>query len=81
QFDDVSSTHSTVLEIIAQDMPGLLRAITFVIAQQQCNIGVALVDTEGDVAIDVFYLTQNGAKLSKEVQWQLEEALRTALPD
>lgn len=79
EFDDASSTHSTVLEIIAQDMPGLLRAITFVIAQQRCNIGVALVDTEGDVAIDVFYLTQNGAKLSQPVEQQLKESLMGAL--
>jgi [protein-PII] uridylyltransferase len=80
EFDDASSSHSTVLEIIAQDMPGLLRSITYVIAQQQCNIGVALVDTEADVAIDVFYLTQNGAKLPPLVQQQLRSALLAALP-
>ena len=80
EFDDVSSTHSTIVEIVAQDKPGLLRAITFVIAQQECNIGVALVDTEGEVAIDVFYLTQNGTKLSIEVKRQLHDAMLAALP-
>jgi [protein-PII] uridylyltransferase len=79
-FDDASSSHSTVLEVLTQDMPGLLRSITYVIAQLRCNIGVALIDTEADVAIDVFYLTRDGAKLTSQAQQELRAALLAALP-
>jgi [protein-PII] uridylyltransferase len=78
-FDDEASSHSTLLQVVAQDMPGLLRAISLALAGLGCNIEVALVDTEGETAIDVFYITRDGAKLEPELQRELKQNLLSAI--
>ena len=79
RFDDEASTHSTLLELIAQDRPGLIYRVSRVLAETDCNIEVALVDTEGPKAIDVFYLTCSGEKLDAARQEALRAALVAAL--
>jgi [protein-PII] uridylyltransferase len=79
RFDSQSSSHSTLLELVAQDRPGLLFDVSSVLADQGCNIEIALIDTEGQRAIDVFYLTCRGAKLDPATQEAVGRALRQRL--
>ncbi|MGA9143133.1 MAG: [protein-PII] uridylyltransferase [Candidatus Acidiferrales bacterium] len=78
-FDDTCSAHSTLVEVIAQDQPGLLHRISSKFAHEKCNIEIALIDTEGQTAIDVFYLTSGGSKLGAEQQERLRVALLAEL--
>lgn len=78
-YDDASSAQSTLLEIMAQDRPGLLYDVGSALARLECNIDVALIDTEGQKAIDVFYLTEQGKKLSAGKQELLHEILQSTL--
>lgn len=79
EYDDTSSAQSTLLEIMAQDRPGLLYEVGSALARLGCNIDVALIDTEGQKAIDVFYLTDRGNKLSGPKENLLREVLQSTL--
>jgi [protein-PII] uridylyltransferase len=79
EFDDHTSSHSTLLQVIAQDRSGLLHRISSQLSRQQCNIEIALIDTEGQMAIDVFYLTSNRAPLNSEHQDAIAAALSADL--
>jgi [protein-PII] uridylyltransferase len=80
-FDDSSSAATTLVQVIAQDRPRLLHRIASCLSDQECNIEIALIDTEGQMAIDTFYLTSAGKKLNadhcRRVQKALVEELRT----
>lgn len=75
QIDNTCSAQSTLIEVIAQDQPGLLHRISSVFSRENCNIEIAIIDTEGQTAIDVFYLTARKAKLTPEHQIRVRESL------
>ena len=75
QIDNGCSQHSTLVEIIAQDRPGLLYDISSTLAELGCNIEVAIIDTQGQMATDVFHVTCAGAKLDPKHQNKMRTAL------
>jgi [protein-PII] uridylyltransferase len=77
--DNCASANSTLLEITAQDRPGLLYDIGSVLTELGCNIEVAMIDTQGHTALDVFYLTRGGAKLNAQLQNELRTILLAQL--
>ncbi len=84
RHDNECSARNSLLEIVTQDRPGLLHIISSRLSEEGCSIEVALIDTEGPLAHDVFYLTRDGQKLSSEqmrdLEWMLAGELSDALP-
>jgi [protein-PII] uridylyltransferase len=77
-FDTAASLTSTLVEIVAEDRPGLLHDLARAISLAGCNIEVVLVDTKAHKALDVFYVTREGAKLTPEQQTRLRAELLEA---
>lgn len=66
---------STLVEVVAADRPGLLYDLARTISSVGANIEVVLIDTEAHRALDVFYVTSGGAKLTALAMEQLKERL------
>jgi [protein-PII] uridylyltransferase len=80
-FDHDFSKRCTIMEIVTQDAFGLLYRMASVISAHGCNIEVALITTEGHRAIDVFYITWQGKKLSSELEAELEHDMNRTLTE
>lgn len=74
-FDSGACETATLVEIIAEDRPGLLYDLASTFSSAGCNIDVVLIDTEGHKAIDVFYVASDGKKLTRELEQLLEKKL------
>lgn len=74
-FDSEACETATLVEIIADDRPGLLYDLASTFSAADCNIDVVLIDTEGHKAIDVFYVASDGRKLTPQLEKLLEQKL------
>jgi len=74
-FDSESCATATLVEIVAEDRPRLLYDLASTLSASGCNIDVVLIDTQGRRAIDVFYVTFDGEKLTGEMKEVVEKSL------
>ena len=82
RFDLTTSASDTVVEIKAEDEPGLAYKIASIIAALGFSIHFAKIATEKSHALDVFYITDStGQKLSPGDMQMLEQALLDTLRD
>jgi [protein-PII] uridylyltransferase len=79
-FENDVSDEFTIIDVFAQDRPGLLYTITRTLSQQGLTIARARISTEAARAIDSFYVRGEEGKLGaperlKEVRDALERAV------
>jgi [protein-PII] uridylyltransferase len=80
-FDNDSSHRYTILEIVADDVPGLLYRVSRALSGFGCEVDLVLISTEADKAIDVFHMRKSGAKLTDSDQLALTDHLERAIRD
>ncbi|KIF76978.1 protein-PII uridylyltransferase [Streptomyces sp. 150FB] len=75
-----ASRHATVIEVRAQDAPGLLHRIGHALETARVRVRSAHVSTLGANAVDAFYVTsEHGKPLSTEAAGELARAVEAAL--
>jgi [protein-PII] uridylyltransferase len=77
-FDNEASEAATLIQVVAQDRPGLLYDLASAISSAGGNIDLVLIDTEAHKAIDVFYVNASGKKLDSASQAAMRDRLVTA---
>jgi [protein-PII] uridylyltransferase len=82
RFEHEASATSTVIEVRAQDRPGLAWTLADALARLGLDISFAKVATAKALALDVFYVTDDrGRKLEAESLPRVEAALLSALAE
>jgi [protein-PII] uridylyltransferase len=79
RFDHEASATATVIEVRAQDRPGLAFTLADALARLGLDISFAKIATAKALALDVFYVTGAAGKLAPPDLAGIEEALVAAL--
>jgi len=80
-FDERTSPHHTIIEVIAKDQPGLLFRLSSALEDAGLGIGLSKINTEGTKAADVFYVQElDGRKVEgksrlEEIEQRLMDAI------
>jgi [protein-PII] uridylyltransferase len=80
-FDNDHSRRYTVLELVADDAPGLLHRVSRIISEHGVDVDLVLISTEGQKAIDVFHITRGGGKLGEDAELALKADLERMLKE
>lgn len=82
KFSTLAQNPNTVMEVIAQDRPGLLLAVAKAMLSCKIRLVTAKVATFGEKAEDIFYITdRDGNPLnSSSVQEELANQIKASLP-
>ena len=78
-FEDEKEREVTLLEIISPDKPGLLYSIGSILSSCDCDIELLLINTEGEKAVDVFYIRHNNGLLPDNVKMELKRQILDTL--
>ena len=80
RFEEGAAAGGTVIEVRADDEPGLVHRIAATLAAEGLSISVARIATEKSHALDVFYVTAaGGGALTPDEMPRVEAALLNAL--
>jgi [protein-PII] uridylyltransferase len=74
-FDERTSPHHTIIEVIAKDQPGLLFRLASALEDAGLGIGLSKINTEGTKVADVFYVQEHDGR-KVEGKSRLEEIER-----
>jgi len=65
KIDSATSARFSIIDVVTRDEVGLLSRLCRSISGHGCEIGYACINTMGDVAVDVFYVSKDGRKLDE----------------
>lgn len=81
-LDDLASSRFTVVEVFAQDRPGLLYAIASALTDLGLRISSSKVNTEGNKVADIFYVTgADGQRLPVSEHAEVRKRLLVAIAE
>jgi [protein-PII] uridylyltransferase len=84
RFDNESSGQATIIEVFANDTPGLLSQVARVLHEAGLSVRAARIGTYLDQVVDAFHVTDaSGRKLDAEVlqatvRQRIEQAIEAA---
>jgi len=79
KVDGVTSERFSIVDVVTKDDVGLLSRLCRSISGFDCDIGYACINTMGDVAVDVFYVSKAGRKLDDSESEELKQHMVAAL--